>query len=116
MPASSDPKPPAPEPPQPPPHATPTRGFGKVLHDFFSEDDAGTMWDLIRAGAGGLIFTYIAGGIWTAFHGSIDFLAFGGGAGALLGGAGTAIGIKHRMGADFVKDKPPATAQPRGEE
>lgn len=71
--------------------------MGKFLHDLFTEDTDGKVWDLVRLGGGGGILFFLGNSLWTAIHnGTVDLQAFGVGFAALIGGLGTAIGIKAK--------------------
>ncbi len=80
----------------------------KFLHDLFTEDEAGTVWDLVRVGGGGGVVFFLGNSVWTAIHnGTIDLQAFGVGFAALIAGLGGAMGMKAKGEADNPKKENP---------
>lgn len=84
----------------------------KVLRDLFTEDDAGTTWCLVRIASGVFASVLSVAALAAVVHGHVNFLELGGGSAALLGGIGTGIGVKSRLGADIVTEKKPVPAPP----
>lgn len=84
----------------------------KLLRDLFTEDDAGTTWCFVRLAGGFLVAVFTLAGVTAIIHGTINFQEFGIGGAGLLGGMGTGIGVKSRLGADLVKAAPPAKPKP----
>lgn len=88
------------------------KGVRKIVRDLFTEDDAGTIWDLVRfSGAGGVV-TFLGNSVWTGIHnGTVDLQSFGIGFAALLGGLGAAMGARAagEAHASKVNEPPPTT-------
>lgn len=88
------------------------KGIRKIVRDLLTEDDAGTIWDLLRfSGAAGVV-GFLGNSVWTAIHnGAVDLQNYGIGFAALLGGLGAGIGGKAagEARASKVHEPPPTT-------
>lgn len=69
-------------------------GSVKIIRDLFTGID-GETWDLGRFLLAGGCSTMIGGGVAAIWHGSLDFVAFGGGFGGLLTGGGALLLLKR---------------------
>jgi hypothetical protein len=84
----------------------------KLLRDLFTEDDAGTTWCLVRIASGLMASMFTVAALAAIVHGTVNFQEFGLGGAGLIGGIGTGIGVKSRLGADIVTTKPPKPGAP----
>lgn len=71
----------------------------KVLRDWFTEDDAGTIWSLAHALGGGSVISFTGMAAWhTVANHQFDAAAVGTGMAAVLAGAGALIFANSKSG------------------
>lgn len=74
-------------------------GLKKFWRDMMTEDDANSVYCLVRIFGSGLISTHVGATIvQAAVHGVFDPMAFGTGSAALIAGVAGAIGVKAKLG------------------
>ena len=67
----------------------------KVIRDLLCEDDAGSVWCLVRVSAAGGVVTFLGSSVFNlVHHASLDLQAFGIGFSALVAGVGGAMQSK----------------------